>query len=189
MRAGRPTPRVVLTVKERYTLKRWAHRRDSRILAQRARIVLACAAGRTNDSIAGRTGVSRQTVGRWRWRFLAMRLAGLRDEPRPGAPWKISEATLERVRRLMLEATRGARRWSTRAVAKRCRLSQTTVCRIWRAWQRQKIEKSVAFSVMNSSKAGVPSRVWSTARLMAGTISPGSVTRSPQPPRARAKSA
>jgi sortase A len=52
-----------------------------------------------------------------------------------------------------------------------------------------KMEKSSAFSVMNSSKTGVPSRVFSMPRLIADTIWPGSVTRSPQPPRARANSA
>jgi hypothetical protein len=41
------------------------------------------------------------------------------------------------------------------------------------------IEKSSAFSVMNSSSAGMPSRVLATARRMAGTMSSGSVTRSP----------
>ena len=51
------------------------------------------------------------------------------------------------------------------------------------------IEKSVAFSVMNSSRAGVPSRVLAMARLMAGTMSSGAVTRSPQPPNAFAMSA
>ena len=51
------------------------------------------------------------------------------------------------------------------------------------------MEKSSAFSVMNSRSAGVPSRVWRIARWMAGTISPGSVTRSPWPPKARAMSA
>jgi sortase A len=55
--------------------------------------------------------------------------------------------------------------------------------------RQAKIEKSSAFSVMNSSSTGVPSRVFSMPRLMADTIWPGSVTRSPQPPRARAKSA
>src|SRR5262245_23210267 len=186
MRVGRPTSPIVLTVKERDALARWARGRNA--LAQRARFILACAAGRTNDSIAAAAGVSRHTVARWRRRFLGRRLAGLHDRPRPGAPRRITEATLKRVRRL-LDARARAWRWSTRAVAKHCRLSQTTVCRIWRTLVRQKIEKSVAFSVMNSSKAGFPSRVWSTARLMAGTISPGSLTRSPHPPRARAKSA
>jgi hypothetical protein len=42
-----------------------------------------------------------------------------------------------------------------------------------------KRETSTAFSVMNSSSAGVPSRVFSMPRRIAGTISSGSVTRSP----------
>ena len=42
-----------------------------------------------------------------------------------------------------------------------------------------KRETSTAFSVMNSSKAGVPSRVFSMPRRIAAWISPGSVTRSP----------
>src|SRR4029078_5388291 len=51
------------------------------------------------------------------------------------------------------------------------------------------IEKSSAFSVMNSSSAGTPSRVLATARRMAGTMSWGWLTRSPWPPSALAKSA
>ncbi len=51
------------------------------------------------------------------------------------------------------------------------------------------MEKSTAFSVMNSRRQGTPSCVFTMARLMAGTISPGSVTRSPWPPKARAMSA
>ncbi len=41
------------------------------------------------------------------------------------------------------------------------------------------IENWISFSVMNSSSAGVPSCVFRTARLMAGMISAGSLTRSP----------
>ncbi|HSF07040.1 MAG TPA: helix-turn-helix domain-containing protein [Methylomirabilota bacterium] len=139
MHAGRPTFQVVLTVKERYTLMRWARRRRTRrALAQRARIVLACAAGKTNCSIGITAGVTRQTVGRWRRRFVHGRLQGLLDVPRPGAPRKITDAQVERVVRLTrAAATRRHMRWSTRAMARRCGLSQTAVCRIWRAWRRQ----------------------------------------------------
>ena len=149
MRAGRPTPPVVLTVKERYTLERWARgRKTERALAQRARIVLACAAGRTNASIGATAGVTRQTVGRWRRRFVHGRLQGLLDVPRPGAPRRITDAQVERVVRLTRATTpRAARRWSTRAMAKRCGLSQTAVCRIWRAW-----------SVRGRSRSRWPSR-------------------------------
>jgi hypothetical protein len=41
--------------------------------------------------------------------------------------------------------------------------------------------------VMNSSSAGWPASVAATARLTAGPISDGSVTRSPQPPRSRGR--
>src|SRR2546427_8914535 len=46
-------------------------------------------------------------------------------------------------------------------------------------WAQENIEKSSAFSVMNSSSVGTPSRVLAIPRLIAGTISSGSVIRSP----------
>ena len=50
-------------------------------------------------------------------------------------------------------------------------------------------ENSISWAVRNSSRAGTPSWVLRIARLMAGMTSPGWVTRSPYPPKARAKSA
>ena len=50
----------------------------------------------------------------------------------------------------------------------------------------QNFETEVSLSVMNSRRAGCPSRVARIPRSMAGTISPGSVTRSPKAPNARA---
>jgi len=77
-------------------------------------------------------------VGRWRRRFVAKRVAGLLDEPRPGAPRKITDEAVEHVVRLTLESTpRDATHWSTRAMARRCGLSQTAVSRIWRAFALQ----------------------------------------------------
>ena len=84
-------------------------------LAQRARIVLACTTEMANGDIALSAGVTRQTVGRWRTRFVRKRLDGLLDEPRPGAPRKIRDAEVERVVRLTLESTpRDATHWSGR---------------------------------------------------------------------------
>ncbi len=139
MRIGRPTPPVILTVDERETLEQWARRpKTAQALAQRARIVLACATEDTNGDIALAAGVTRQTVGRWRARFAQKRLQGLLDEPRPGAPRKIQDAEVERVVRLTLESMpRDATHWSTRAMAKRCGLSQTAISRIWRAFALQ----------------------------------------------------
>ena len=48
-------------------------------------------------------------VGKWRSRFLKARLEGLYDEPRPGAPRKVSDAEVEQVVIQTLESTpRGA---------------------------------------------------------------------------------
>jgi transposase len=128
-----------LTAEERETLARWARRpTTAQALAQRARIVLACATGKDNGVVAREAGVTRQTVGRWRARFLAKRVDGLLDEPRPGAPRRITDAHIERVIRWTLEtAPRDATHWSTRAMAKRCGLSQSAVSRIWRAFALQ----------------------------------------------------
>ena len=57
----------------------------------------ACAAGQSTPAIAAELRITRQTVGRWRGRFLAKRLDGLLDEPRPGAPRRITDAQVERL--------------------------------------------------------------------------------------------
>lgn len=139
MPRGRAKPQLVLTEEERETLERWARRpRTAQALAQRARIVLRCATGELNQVVAGEVGVTRLTVGRWRQRFVTKRVDGLLDEPRPGAPRKITDADVERVVRLTLETLpRDATHWSTRAMAKRAGLSQTAISRIWRAFALQ----------------------------------------------------
>ena len=82
--------------------------------------------------------VMRQPVGRWRHRFVRKRLPGLLDEPRPGAPRKITDAEVECVIALTLERMpQDATHWSTRAMAKRSGLSQTAVSQIWRAFGLQ----------------------------------------------------
>jgi transposase len=52
----------------------------------RARIVLAAAAGSNNAAIAAQMGVHVDTVRKWRRRFAAAGLAGLKDAPRSGRP-------------------------------------------------------------------------------------------------------
>jgi len=139
MRRGRPVDPITLSRDERETLERWARRpKTAQALAQRARIVLACAMGAANGAVADQFGVTRQTVGRWRRRFAQRRVDGLLDEPRPGAPRRITDGQVERVIAMTLEQTpRDATHWSTRAMAKACGLSQTAVSRIWRAFVLQ----------------------------------------------------
>ncbi|MGW2846263.1 IS630 family transposase [Streptomyces sp. NPDC001274] len=53
-------------------------------LAERARIVLACADGLPTIRVAEKLGVTADTARKWRSRFAARRMQGLADEPRPG---------------------------------------------------------------------------------------------------------
>jgi len=133
---GRPKAELVLTEDERATLERWARRRTSaQALALRCRVVLACAEGKTNQEVAVQEGVHQATVGKWRARFVAQRLDGLHNEPRPGAPRTISDADVERVIVQTLEKSpRDATHWSTRSMAQATGMSQSAVSRIWRAF-------------------------------------------------------
>ena len=131
---------VELADGERVTLERWARRRRSAAgLAQRSRIVLACARGETNTAVAERVGVSVPTVRRWRGRFVEQRLDGLLDEPRPGRPRTIDDEQVEEVivRTLETAPPDGGTHWSTRQMAAAAGLNQTAVSRIWRAFSLQ----------------------------------------------------
>jgi transposase len=133
---GSSAQEVVLTDKERETLERWARRpKSAQGLAFRCRVVLASADGETNTAIAARLGVNRGTVRKWRNRFVAERLDGLHDEPRPGAPRTVSDDAVEAVIVKTLEETpTDATHWSTRSMAKATGMSQSAVSRIWRAF-------------------------------------------------------
>jgi len=135
-RRGTPVTELVLGDHERETLERWARRpKSAQALALRCRIVLACADGGSNTEVAGRLGVNRMTVGKWRARFVERRLDGLLDEPRPGAPRTIGDDDVERVIVTTLEQTPAdATHWSTRSMASATGMSQSSVSRIWRAF-------------------------------------------------------
>jgi transposase len=139
MRSGRPKAALTMSVEERETLKRWARRpKTAQALALRARILLRCAEGFDNGAVAVEMGITGQTVGKWRSRFIEKRLEGLLDEPRPGAPRQIRDEDVERVLTVTLESTpRDATHWSTRSMARVSGLSQTAVSRIWRAFALQ----------------------------------------------------
>ena len=126
----------MLTDAERRTLQGWASRRKTaQGLAQRARIVLMCADGKTNIAVAAELRITRETVGKWRNRFIRQRFAGLSDEPRPGVPRTIADAQIEEVVvRTLEEAPEGATHWSKRELARQVGLSPTTIHRIWRAF-------------------------------------------------------
>ncbi|MBY0496900.1 MAG: IS630 family transposase [Cyanobacteria bacterium] len=133
---GRPKKLLVVTDDERSALVRLTKRaRVNRALAFRARLVLACAEGVADTAVARRYRTTNATVGKWRHRFSERRLAGIYDEPRPGAPRTITDENVEAVIVKTLESTPpGETHWSTRTMAAQAGMSHTTIGRIWRTF-------------------------------------------------------
>jgi len=136
-RTGRPKAVLEVTAEERADLERYARgRTTAQALAFRARIVLLCASGKTNTQVAREVKADLGVVGKWRKRFIKDRVAGLADLPRPNVHRKLDDERVEEVVRRTLETTpKGATHWSSRKMAKQAAVSQSSVSRIWRAFQ------------------------------------------------------
>ncbi len=135
---------------QREELERLARQsRSSRAVAFRARIILECASGLSNAAVAAKLRTTGFTVGFWRNRFIAGGVSGLGDEIRSGAPRQIGDDKVEQVVRLTLEkAPKGATHWSSRMLAAKTGLSQSTISRIWRAFGL-KSHRSETFQLSN----------------------------------------
>src|SRR6202163_1219556 len=130
---------LVLSETERAEWKQLSSRRKTaQALALRARIVLECAQGLENQEVAAGLGVAKNTVGKWRRRFVERRIDGLHDEPRSGAPRSIEDAGIEAVIVKTLESLpENATHWSSRGMARASGVSVSSVQRIWRAFGLQ----------------------------------------------------
>ena len=128
------TPPLRLTAHERESLMAWSRDPEQHgTRALRATIILECATGSANCEVARKLDIHRETVGKWRSRYLRSGISGLDDEPRPGAPRRITDGDIRRVVAITLdEDPPDAMRWSTRSMAARSGLSPSTIGRIWR---------------------------------------------------------
>ncbi|MEU8435398.1 IS630 family transposase [Streptomyces sp. NPDC029216] len=142
---GRPGPKLamlVLSDHERQVLQGWVRASSTpQALALRSRIVLACAEAdvgglpRSASAVTHELGITTQTVSKWRARFLRHRLDGMGDAPRPGRARTVSDEQVAAVVKATLETKpKDATHWSTRSMAAKTGLSQSTVSRIWRAF-------------------------------------------------------
>src|SRR5260370_35316299 len=148
---GRPKKReLIVSPEQKIALRQLLQQpRRSRSVAFRARIVLECGSGESNAAVAAKLRTTRFTVGMWRNRFITAGMVGLGDEMRPGAPRQIGDDRVERAVRLTLEeAPKGATHWSSRALAARTGLSQSSVSRICRAF-RLRPHRSETFQLSN----------------------------------------
>src|SRR5438045_8387645 len=119
MRTGRPKKPLEITDEDRDKLKMIALRpKSAQAMAMRARIVLSCGQGMSNFEVARKLHITGATVGKWRERFRQLGLDGLLDEPRVGAPRKITHQQIETVVTKTLESMpANSTHWSTRLMA------------------------------------------------------------------------
>ena len=139
MRTGRPKKPLEITDEDRDKLQTIARRpKSAQAMAMRARIVLCCGEGMSNSEVAHKLRITGATVGKWRERFRKQGLDGLLDEPRVGAPRKITDRQIEQVVTKTLESMpANSTHWSTRLMAAETGLSQNAIVRIWHAFGLQ----------------------------------------------------
>jgi transposase len=101
-------------------------------LAQRARIVLLAADGVSHTEIAELAGVSRPTVISWRQRYERSGLRGVEDQPRSGRPRQIDHDRIISATLRPPPPSLGVTHWSSRLLASRLKVANTTVARAWR---------------------------------------------------------
>ena len=103
-------------------------RAPSTTLALRARIILAAAQGSSNQEIAATLGITANTVGRWRQRFLMFGVDGLTNWGHGGRPRKYGDNVRQRLRRLLRQPPpRGAALWTLDELSRQVGVPRITV--------------------------------------------------------------
>ena len=133
--ANHPAPALVLRDGDRVELESWLRSRTvSAGLAKRARMMLLAADGVGNREIAARVGASPTTVIQWRERYGERGLVGLEDLDRPGRPRELDHRAIVAETLKQPPKKLGVTHWSTRLLADRLKISNTSVARAWRAY-------------------------------------------------------
>ena len=130
---------VVLSGEQREQLESFAASRSlPHAQVERAKIVLKAAEGMQNIQIAEELSTTRETVGKWRKRFVEQGIEGLYDELRPGRPRTVDDERLAALIRKTLERKpEGGTHWSCRTMAEEIGVSKSTVQRVWNSFGLQ----------------------------------------------------
>lgn len=127
---------ILLEDEQRDVLERWSRSRTVSLRwRERAQIILAATEKVSDAVIAARLGTTRHRVARWRRRFASGGVEALKkDRPRAGRPPRVDAAKVKQIVRLTTQTQpTHATQWSTRSMAKRVGVSDTTVLRVWHA--------------------------------------------------------
>jgi len=183
-----PDPKLrelVLSEGEADTFRGWARRpKAAQALALRSRIVLACAGGWSNTEVAEGLGVQRGSVAKWRSRFVADRLDGSLDEPRPGRPRTITDEQVEARHGVQVPRhpgpRTGARAGMTSACSATAAFSERDAAR--RIWGDQERPALAVGETLLAGREGSPSEMV----VARGGMVPSVVSLTPMPHRAAA---
>lgn len=125
---------LTLTSDERVELQRRVRSLKIRAEdARRARVILMLADGESYSTIEATIPCYRDYINRWRRRFLADRLDGLRPRYRGGAPTVLVPAMEARILAKTRQAPPdGSTHWSTRKLARVLEIHHNLVAKAWR---------------------------------------------------------
>jgi putative transposase len=125
-------PKAILTISSDERAHHLAITRSRSLpaaLTLRAKIVLACERESSNAIVAPRLGVAPRTIGKWRNRFIADRIAGLYDETRSGRRRAVEDEAVADLITTPARKPKTATHWSMRAAAKKNGITKSTVHR------------------------------------------------------------
>jgi transposase len=123
---------VVVSSKDRSVMEGWLRCPSTpQRMSIRAPIIQSSAEGESVRGIARKVDVSQVCVCRWRERYRALGLAGLKTAERPGRPRTLTEADAARIVAATMVPPPGKTHWSSRALAKKLDVSHMQVHRIW----------------------------------------------------------
>jgi transposase len=130
---------IDLSADDRRELESWVRKQTApQRQVQRARIVLASAAGKTSKEIARELGLRSATVSKWRVRFAGQGMAGLADALRSGKPLTYDRATERRIlAQLDQPPPAGFATWNGRLVAQA--LGDVSTDQVWRVLRQHRI--------------------------------------------------